>query len=162
MRCRHYRTASKARHSTAQSTRTSSKTGTRPSERDNASKQTELAGARMSSSIYTARCVLKTNEEIEICPRARTSSSIYSARCVLKTNEETEIVQFAGVMRQGFACTLLMLSVRSISSMNAASALISRTMELLTFASREFEPKPWTSLSASFICICSILPCDQA
>ena len=29
---------------------------------------TELARASMSSSIYTARCVLKTNEEIEICP----------------------------------------------------------------------------------------------
>ena len=38
------------------------------SARDNASKQRELARANMSSSIYTARCVLKTNEEIEICP----------------------------------------------------------------------------------------------
>ena len=56
------------KYSTAQSTRaTSSKAGTRRSERDNAGKQTELARASMSSSIYIARCVLKTNEEIKIC-----------------------------------------------------------------------------------------------
>ena len=61
-------TASTAQYSTVQSTRaTSSKARTRPSERDNAGKQTELARASMSSSIYTARCVLKTNEEIKIC-----------------------------------------------------------------------------------------------
>lgn len=37
-------------------------------ERDNASRQTDLARASMSSRIYTARCILKTNEEIELCP----------------------------------------------------------------------------------------------
>ena len=49
-----------AQHSTAQSTRTSSKARTRRPERGNASMQTELAGASMPPSIFTARCVLKT------------------------------------------------------------------------------------------------------
>ena len=49
--------ASTAQHSTAHSTRSSSKASTRRSERDNASKQTELARASMSSSIYTARSI---------------------------------------------------------------------------------------------------------
>ena len=60
--------APQAQHSTAQLTRTSSKASTRRSERDNASKLTELARASLSSIIYVARCVLKTNEEIEIGP----------------------------------------------------------------------------------------------
>ena len=59
-------TVPQAQHSTAHSTRTSSKESTCRSQRDNADKQTELARASMSSSIYTyiqlARCVLKTNE----------------------------------------------------------------------------------------------------
>ena len=34
----------------------------------------ELARASMSSSIYTARCVLKTNEEIEVCTAKYTTT----------------------------------------------------------------------------------------
>ena len=61
--------APQAQHCTAQSTRTSSEASTLRSERDNASKQTELARAGMASSIYiTVCCVLMTNEEIQICP----------------------------------------------------------------------------------------------
>ena len=82
-------TARTAQHSTAQSTRTSSTASTRRSEGDNASKQTEVPRASMSSSIYTARCVLKTIVEIEIC-------SAYK--------------NVAGVFRGGFACTLCSFS----------------------------------------------------
>ena len=56
-----------AQHSTARSARTKPKASTCRLDCNNASKQTELARARMSSSIYTAREVLKRNEEIEIC-----------------------------------------------------------------------------------------------
>ena len=51
---------------------------------------------------------------------------------------------------QSFAC---------ISYMLAASRL-SWSMELLAFASRQFAPKSWTSLSASFA-FCSILSCER-
>ena len=60
----------------------------------------------MSSSIYTARLVLKTNEEIEICP-------VYKK--------------------------LQLLTRRWY--MHAASGLLSWSMELLAFASRQFVPK---------------------
>ena len=46
-----------------------------------------------------------------------------------------------GVMRGGFAHTLLYLSFLSFSSIHAASGLFLGTMELLTFASRWFAPK---------------------
>ena len=55
---------------------------------DNASKQTELARASMSSSIYTARYVLKTNRSIEICPAKNTA---------------THKAADAGVIREGLA-----------------------------------------------------------
>ena len=47
----------------------------------------------------------------------------------------------AGVMLEGFARTLLYLSVLSISSMHSASWLFSWTRELLAFASHQFAPK---------------------
>ena len=56
----------------------------------------------------------------------------------------------AGVMLEGFACTVLLLSVQSISSMYAVSVLSSWTMELLAFASRQFTPKT-IDLSIRFI-----------
>ena len=118
----HHRTTSTAQQcSRAQSTRaTSSKASTLRSERDNAGKQTELARASMSSSIYTVRCVLQTNEEIEICSAYKTIAG--------------------GVMREGFAYTLLLLSVSvsvpSMLSIHVASGLFLGTMELLAFASR--------------------------
>ena len=75
---------------------TSSNAIARRSERDNAGKQTELARASLSPRIYTARNVVKTKEEIEmIC-------SAYNNIC------------WCGVIREGFACTLLFLSVLSI------------------------------------------------
>ena len=84
---------SQAQHSTAQhsaiSPAQSSKPSTCRSERDDASKQTESAIASMSSCIHTARCVPKTNEEIQICRpkkiRERSQSSV------------------AGVIREGLA-----------------------------------------------------------
>ena len=122
-------TAPQEQHSTAQSTPTSSKASTRRSERDNASKQTELARATMSSSIYTARCVLKTNEEIEICPAYKTYTST-----IRKSS-------LAGVMLPVHCRTLPFLSVLFSSSMRAAPTLFSWTMELLPSASRQFAPK---------------------
>ena len=59
--------ASTSQHSTAQSTRTSSKASGRRSERDNASRQSWLEPA-CRRGIYTARCVFKANEKIETCP----------------------------------------------------------------------------------------------
>ena len=57
----------------------SSEARTCRSKRDNARKQTELARANMSSSIYLQfRCVFKINEKIEICKakqKATTTSS---------------------------------------------------------------------------------------
>ena len=55
-----------------------------------------------------------------------------------------------GVMREGFACTLLFLSVLSISSMHAASGLFLWTTELLAFACQQFAPKIM-DLSVRFI-----------
>ena len=62
-----YRKHNTASHSAIIPTQSSKPTTCR-SERDNARKQTELARTSMSSSNYTARCALKTNEEIKICP----------------------------------------------------------------------------------------------
>ena len=65
----------------------------------------------------------------------------YTARCVLKTNQEIEIAHLqsslAGVMREGFDCTPLFLSVFSLPSMHATPGLFSWTMELMAFASRQ-------------------------
>ena len=66
--------------------------------------------------MYIQLAVLKTNEEIKIC-------SVYKNTA-------------GGVMRKGFACTLLFLSLLSTSSTHAAPGLFSGTMELLAFASR--------------------------
>ena len=120
--------ASTAQHSTAQSTRTSSKPSTRRSKRNNASKQTELARASMSSSIYTAPCVLKTNEEIEVCPayKIQTYANVHKQLLKLVCDVASR--------------KLLFLSVLSISSVHAAACtgLFSWTMELLAFARRQF------------------------
>ena len=59
--------------------RTSSKACRFRSEHDNAIKQTELARASKSSSIYTTRCDLKTNEEIEIFPEKIYNTTIHKA-----------------------------------------------------------------------------------
>ena len=88
------------------------------------------------SSVYKARCVLKTNEEIETCLAYKTYNHSQNS--------------LAGVMREGFACTLLFLSVLSISSMHAASRLFSWAMEILPLASRHFAPKT-VDLSVRFI-----------
>ena len=53
-------------------------------------------------------------------------------------------------MREGFACTLLFLSVLSTSSTHAASGLFWWTMELLAFASRLLARKT-IDLSVRFI-----------
>ena len=105
------------KHSTAHhSTRTIGKASTRRSERDNADKQTELARARMLSSTYnTARCVYKTNEEIEICSAYKNIAG--------------------GVMREGFACTMLFPSFLFRPYMRRPGCFLG-TMELLAFASR--------------------------
>ena len=63
------------KRSTVQSTRTSSKASTRRSERDNASRQSWLEPA-CCRAFYTARCVLKTNEETKICPAYQNYSTI--------------------------------------------------------------------------------------
>ena len=57
----------------------------------------------------------------------------------------------AGVLREGFACTLLFLPVLSISSMHAASGLFSWTLELLAFANRQFEPKTMDLSNSDFV-----------
>ena len=62
--------APQAQHSTAkpvQLAQAAKKASTRRSERNNARKQSWLEPVRRRG-IYTARCVLETNEEIEICP----------------------------------------------------------------------------------------------
>ena len=69
------------------------------------------------------------------------SGIIYIARCVLQANEEfvncSPYENIAGgVKREGFACTLLFLSVLSISFIHAASGLFWGAMQLLAFVSR--------------------------
>ena len=124
----YYHTACTAQHSTAQSTRTSSKASTRRSDRDNASKQNELARARMSSSLHTARCVLKTNKK----SKSSRPSKLYS-------HSQRSL---AVVMREGFACTLLFIfTVVSISPVHGSSGLFSWTMELLAFENHQFTRK---------------------
>ena len=128
---------STARHSAISPTQ-SSEASACPSERDNASKQTELARASMSSSIHTVRCVLKTNAKIEICPAYKVCNPSQSS--------------LAGVVRQGYAssfnfskirhCSLSpSISMYFVKTTHAASGLFSCSMELLAFASRQFAPK---------------------
>ena len=134
------------KHSTARrawiSPAHSSIASTRRSQRNNASKRTELARASASSSIYTDRCALQTNREIEPFPAY---DNIQPLSCLA-----------GGVMSEGFAfvssqdTTLVFLSVLSISYMHAASGLFSWSMELLAFASRQFAPKI-VDLSVRFI-----------
>ena len=114
----YHRTASTAQYSTAQSTRASSKTSTCRSERDNAGKETELARASMSSSIYTARCVFKTNKEIQICSA---SNNI----------QPTKQLRWCDA-RRVFACSPLCRSVLFVYTYGVRGG----TMELLAFARR--------------------------
>ena len=112
--------------------------------------QTELTRASLSSSVYTARCVLKTNEEIPICP-----AKIYN-----HTHKAAE----AGVMLEGLACISNLNKVQHcsfspsflcISYMPAASGLFSWSMELGLLQVVSLHLKSWTFLSASFV-FCSI------
>ena len=69
-----------AQHSAISSPSQSGKASTCRSERDNASRQTELARASMSSSIYAARCVLKTNHRMRfdnVCSILK----LYTCKC---------------------------------------------------------------------------------
>ena len=88
----------------------------------------------MSSGIYTARCVLQTNEEIEICPAYK------NVQPFTKQLSWCDVASY----------TALSLRALSISSMHAASGLFSWTMELLAFASRQFSPETM-DLSVRFI-----------
>ena len=100
----------------------------------------ELARASMPSSISAARCVLKTNEEIEICPA-------YNMQPFTK-------------QLSWCACTLLFLSVLSISSIHA-SGLLSWTMELLGICKPPtLYLKTWISVRFNSFAFRSILPCE--
>ena len=109
-----------AQHSKAQRNQPAqeAKASTRRSERDNASKQTELARASMSSSIYTARCVLRNERRNRNLPGLR------------KYTFTKEQLSWCDV-----ACTLLFLSALSTSSMqcHAASGLFPWILGLLAF-----------------------------
>ena len=82
----------------------------------------------MPSSIYTARRVLKRNEEIEVCPayKIQTYANVHKQLLKLVCDVASR--------------KLLFLSVLSISSVHAAACtgLFSWTMELLAFARRQF------------------------
>ena len=111
---------------------TNSKAITCRSERDNASKQTELARASMSSSICSSQCSQnqQRNRNLPGLQKYKHSQSL------------------AGVTREGFAtisnlnkvepCSFSPYFLR-ISHMHAASGLFSLSMELLQ--SRQFAPK---------------------
>ena len=122
-----------------------SKASTCRSERDNASGQTELARASVSSSICTARCVFKTNEEIEIHP----AKYIY-----ITTHKVVE----PGVMREWFAFISSLDSIQhcSFSPFYAFRTCIGRpgyfpgAWSSWIFASCQFEPKI-VDLSVRFI-----------
>ena len=110
------------------STCTSTKASTRPSERDNASTQTELARASMSPGTYTARCV---HRNLPGLPKYTTIHIFYFFKTFIKQLRSCDIALYTAL-----------LPVLSISSMHAASELFSWTMELLAFASRQIALQP--------------------
>ena len=79
----------------------------------------------------------------------------------------------AGVMREGFTYSfdlnkirhvsffLCVLSMCCVHSCGVRLVMLSWSMELLTFASRQFVPEI-VELSVRFIRICSVLPCERA
>ena len=97
------------------STRTSSKASTRRSERDNASKQAELAGASMYVVEHLCSSLCSRNE-----PRDKFCPAYHSYTTIVTIHKSA-----SGVMREEFAFTVLFLSVLSISSVRAASGLFS-------------------------------------
>ena len=78
------------------------------------------------------------------CRRAFIKLAVFSKRRKKSTSarptKNTQRVT-KQLCRCDVACALLFLSVLSISSMHSASGLLSWTMELLAFASRQFAPK---------------------
>ena len=121
------------------STCTSTKASTRPSERDNASTQTELARASMSPGTYTARCV---HRNLPGLPKYTTIHIFYFFKTFIKQLRSCDIALYTAL-----------LPVLSISSMHAASGLFSWSMESWHLQVASLHLKPYSSLSASFICV---------
>ena len=154
------------KHSTAQRNQpcTRQRSSTYRSDCDNESKQTELARASMSSRASTAYCVLKTNEEIEICPARK------------------HIPVLPYVQAAGYARMILLFFISNLGN-DRTLFVILRTyldlylydectrrpgcfpgvcMEQLAFASRQFAPNSGP-LSAPFTLFSALLfPCERA
>ena len=122
--CRWASTANTPKQGAISLAQISNATMCRP-ERDNASKQTELTNASMSSSIYTARCVLKTNEEIEICLAKIYNHSQCSSSSWCDGQELAFISNIKKIQHYSFSTSFL-----CISYMHAAPWLFSWSMEL--------------------------------
>ena len=113
---------------------------------------------------FTARCVLKTNEEIKICPAYENTREVL-----------TSSYRSSKVMREGFALFPFLLIVRyyTLQHYSFSPSFLFRgcmrrpgcfscSMELLAFAGPQFAPKEsWISLTASFT-FCSIIPYARA
>ena len=127
---------STAQHSSAINPAQSSKPSTCRSECDNASEHRELARPSMSLSIYTARCVLKTNEEIEIClaqknilPLTKQLSWCGAPNIFCLFDFQPQYVTSNSTV------VLCLRHFCKISYTHAASGLFSWNMEFLAFAS---------------------------
>ena len=94
-------------------------------ERDNASKQTELANASMSSSICTARCVLKRTKKSKSAWQKYTTTHKAAAQAVVTGKELAFISNIKKIQHYSFSPSFL-----RISYMHAASWLFSWSMEL--------------------------------
>ena len=149
-----YRTASTAQHSTARSTRTSSKQVCADQTATTQAKQTELARARMSSSIFTAGCVLKPKKSKSALKPAFRRAFVQLVRVFSKRTKKSKLYKrsqsiLAGVMCEEFACTFSPsflfrpCMLRPIFVDHGALGIYLQVASLYL--------KPWTYLSASSI-----------
>ena len=147
-------------HSTAQHSANSPAQSSTPStcrsERGNASKHTELARASVVDHIYTARCVLKTNQEINFClaysykrikPTTHKAAFSWCGRreCLYFQNPSKILQLQQYILYQQHCCFLLLSVLSAICIMFRTGMRRPRWFPLAWsawhFASRQFAPK---------------------
>ena len=130
------------KHSTEQhsaiSPARSRKPSTCRSDRDNASKQTGLAKAGTSSSIFAPRCVLKAGQEIEIGPAYNNMEALKKQ---LRWRDARRICLCFQSKEHKTQHCFFSVSFLCFSCVHAASGVFSWSVELLASSSYHFAPK---------------------
>ena len=151
--CLHYdRTASKAKRSTAQRSQ--------PAQAAKQVRADQSATTQASRQGWLQPACRRAFRQLAVFSKRTKKSG--SARPTQMSNHSQR--SLADVMREGFACTLLFLSVLSISSIRAASGLFSWPMDPsswhLQVSSLHLNHGPLCALHS--FAFCSILPCERA